>query len=166
MSTIYLDKTGCFNSPDTSGSVFPAPMSTYLTNKIFPNLQRFCFADTATKIGLLGGFKIPNDFVSTAVLGLRWLTTATSGNGVWVLDYNSPAAGESIDPAAFVRSPTTTTACPGTTLLLASTEIAMTDADLAVLDSLIGAISRNGAGADTIAATIMLWEVYFKYNNA
>jgi hypothetical protein len=166
MSTIYLDKTGSFCSPDTSGSVFPAPMSAYLTNKIHPNLQRFCFADTATKIGLLGGFKIPNDFVSGAYIGLNLITTAITGNGVWVVDYNSPAIGESADPAAFVRSPTTMLAAPGTTLLIANTEIALTDGDLAKLDDFMATISRNGAGADTIAATIMLLGVYFKYNNA
>jgi len=168
MATKYKDITGNLNSPDTSGSVFFEPTSVKFTNDIFGNLLVAIFNDTATKIGLLGRFRMPDDFVSGAYIGIEWTSTATSGNFIADIDYSAIGGSdaESLDVAAVQRNATGTQAAPSAALEKMTMEIAMTDADLLANDTVLLTLSRDGAAADTIAAAVIVVGVYLKYNNA
>ena len=157
---------GSLLNPDTSGSVYWQPASILDTNDLYPTNQVLIFADTATLLKSSGAFTVPKNYVGTAKIILRYKTTVTTGNVLWTLDYRAIAAGESADPTTHQESLAgTATAVPGTINLLGDIEFTLTSANLAVDDTVLCLISRNGAGADTAAASLQLVEAYFQYSD-
>lgn len=153
--------------PDTSGSVFWQPSSILDTNDKFPTNPVLVFADTATLLLAYAQFQVPKNYVGTAKIFVRYKTTATSGDVLWTVDYRAVAENESGDQATFQESLAgTATTVPGTTNLLDDVSFTLTAANLAVDDTVYVAIGRNGAGADTLAASAQLVDAIFEYADA
>lgn len=154
-------------TPDTSGNVYWQPASILDTNDLYPTNQVLVFTDTATHDKANGQFFVPKNYVGTANIVLRYKTTLTSGNTLWTANYTAIAAAETGDPAAAQETLAgSATAVPGTTNLLKDITIALTSANLAVDDTVLVQIGRNGAGADTAAGTLQLVDAYFDYADA
>lgn len=168
MAEAILDITGCFNMPSNTGNNFFEPLPIKATNDIFNNLN-IIFNDTAAKERVDGKWTVPKDFVSGATIRFVWTSTAIAGNAVFDIDYSCIGGNdaESLDPAAVQRNATGTDAAPGTTMYRLIKDIAMTDADLAVDDTVYMGVSRDGADqSDTIAAAVILTQVLFVYQDA
>ena len=166
MAVHHINVLGSATLPDASGNVYfePAAVNFQSTGR-YPNLVTV-FANTATKDTLGVAFQVPVNYVGTAKIGLIWATTATSGNAVLGFDYTSIADGESGMPTTDQESVSSTVAAPGTARLLKYTEIALTSSNFAASDWVMGLLFRNGAGADTIAASVYLIGAYFSYADA
>lgn len=124
------------------------------------------FKDTSTRLALGISFRVPQNYVGTAKIILRWATTGTSGKVVWEFDYTAVADGESSDPSADQESVTSTgTTVPGTARLEKEETITLTSANLAVGDLVQGQIIRDGADTtnDTAAASAYLLGAWFQY---
>lgn len=150
--------------PDASGSVWTISYDEVATNDVWKLLVT-AFADTATRIGLRGGFMVPKNYVSGAAFKVVWNTTATSGNAKWDVDYRAVATDgtESADQAGTQQAVTTTTAASGTASRLTTTTITPTAGNFVADDFVEFELFRDGAGADTIAATLVLFGLYFEY---
>ena len=158
---------GSLLTPDTSGSVFWQPASVLDTNDLAGTDQVLIYADTATLLKGFAHFQVPKNYVGTAKVIVRYKTTATSGNVLWTLDYRAIAAGETGDPATWQESLAgTATAVAGTTNLLSDIEFTLTSSNLAVDDTVLVSVNRNGAGADTVAASLQLVDAIFQYADA
>lgn len=154
-----------FTLPDTSGNVWYEPASVTQTNDRYPQ-GIWRFKDTATKDSLGIRFSVPADYFGAGKLYVFWTTTATSGNAIWALDYSSAAVTASVDPSADEESLTVTTAAPGSSQTGVSSSMTLTAADVAANDFFQGKVSRNGAGSDTIAADLVVYDVVFEYTIA
>lgn len=149
--------------PDSSGNVWLEPASITQTNDRYPQLVAR-FKDTATKDSLGFRFQVPPNYVSSPAFKIVWTTTATSGNAIWTVDYSSGGPTASLDPSADEESLTVTTAAPGSSQTgVVSTVGSATAGNFAAGDICQGKISRNGAGSDTIAADLVIYEAYFEY---
>lgn len=152
--------------PDTSGNVFWKPSSLDDVNDRFPH-EVLAFKDTATRLLASGQFTVPKNYVGTAKVAGRWKTTATTGNVRWEVDYKAIAAGESLDPSTDDESVGATDAAPATARLAKDFSINLTSANLAVDDTVLFTVARDGAdAADTLAAEAHLEELWFEYNDA
>lgn len=148
-----------FATLPASGDVWFEPASITQTNDRYAGL--ICrFKDTATKISLGVRFYVPAGFVGR--ITIIWTTTATSGNAVWNFDYTAIGNGETLDPNSDQESLNVTTAAPGTSQLRVNSVMNMTLANLAAGDLVEGIISRNGAGSDTIAADLCVYDIIFE----
>jgi len=155
---------GALLSPDTSGNVWWQPAGILDTNDLAPTNQVLIFANTSTLDTASCTFMVPKNYVGTAKIIVRYKTTVTSGNVLWTLDYRAIAAGESGDPATWQESLAgSATAVAGTTNLLSDIEFTLTSSNLAVDDTVLIRVSRNGAGADTAAASLQLVDAVFEY---
>lgn len=153
--------------PDTSGNVYPQPASINDANDLYPTVPVIIFADTSTKIGASCVIPIPKNYVGTPKIGVRWKTTATSGDVVWDVDYRAIANNEPGDPSTHQEALTVTDTADGTARDLNDAEVSLTAANLAVDDSLFVTVSRDGAsGSDTMAAAAELVDAWFEYADA
>lgn len=151
--------------PDTSGSVYLDSINSLNSNDFFPSLA-WAFADTATRLLLRGSFRVPPDYVGTAVIGVIWATTATSGNSDWEFDYRAIADGETFDPTTNQESvDLSPDAAPGTARLLEYSTASLTSANLTAHDIVQFAIARDNADGDTIAATEWLIDAFLQYSD-
>jgi hypothetical protein len=82
MATHALSILGANTVPDTSGNVFLEPYTLKASNDVWGFLV-FIFSDTATRIGLRGMFRVPENYVGTAAIIVEWTSTATSGDDEW-----------------------------------------------------------------------------------
>lgn len=155
--------------PDTSGNVTFEPAAVNLqANDRYP-FDVAAFADTSTRDTLGVLFRVPQDYVGTAKIGIVWATVPTSGNARLEFDYTAIADGESSDPSADQESVAATVAAPGTARLIKVTEIALTGSNFAPGDLVQGRIARDGAEAgplDTIAGVVYVLAAYFSYVDA
>lgn len=158
---------GSLLTPDTSGNVFWQPASILDTNDLAPTNQVLIFKDTSTLVTASATFLVPKNYVGTAKVYVRYKTTVTSGDVLWTVDYRAIAAAESGDPSSWQESLAgSATAVAGTTNLLSDISFTLTSANLAVDDTVLIRISRNGAGADTAAASLQLVDAIFEYADA
>lgn len=151
--------------PDTSGNVWLEPAALTQTNDRYAQLVAR-FKDTSTKDSLGIRFPVPNNYVGSPVIEIIWTTTATSGNAIWTCDYSAAAKTASLDPSADEESLTVTTAAPGSSQTGVASRMSATAADIAANDIFQGKISRNGAGSDTIAADLVIYDIIFEYADA
>lgn len=154
-------------APDTSGNAFWETSSVKLANDLYPTRQVLVYKDTATLIYAYGAFRVPQNYVGTAKLTYRYAVNATSGNASFKCNYKSIADGESFDPTTADETPAVSTvATPGTAFLEKEGSITLTSGNLVAGDLLEFGFGRDGAGADTIAADLMLLGLAFTYNDA
>lgn len=169
MATHIIPILGPGTLPDSSGNVYAEPAAVNLqANDRYPAIV-FVFKDTSTRLALGVSFRVPQNYVGTAKILLRWATTATANKVVWEFDYTSVATGESGDPSADQESVASTgTTVPGTARLLAEESITLTGSNLAAGDFVMGQIIRDGADTtnDTAAASAYLLGAYFSYSDA
>jgi hypothetical protein len=125
------------------------------------------FKDTATLDTAMATFAVPKNYVGSAKIYLRYKITVTTGNVLMTVDYRAIAETESADPTTYQESLAgTATAVPGTARLLADLAFTLTSANLAVDDTVYVTLGRNGAGADTAAASLELIDAVFEYADA
>jgi hypothetical protein len=148
--------------PDTSGNVWLEPAALTQTNDRYAQLVAR-FKDSATKDSLGFRFQVPQNYVSAPKFYVCWTTTATSGNAIWTADYSSAGQTASLDPSADEESLTVTTAAPGSSQTGVQSSMTATAGNFAAGDICQGKISRNGAGSDTIAADLVLYDAFFEY---
>lgn len=150
--------------PDTSGNVWLEPAALTQTNDRYPQMVAR-FKDTATKVSLGFRFQVPMDYVGGGKFYTNWTTTATSGNAIWDVDYSSATQTASLDPSADEESLTATTAAPGASQTGVVSSVVATAANFTAGDICQGALSRDGASSDTIAADLVVYDFYFEYTN-
>ena len=153
--------------PDTSGNVFFEPYNVKGTNDVWDRLVAI-FNDTATRLGLAGGFVVPKNYVGAPAIIVVWTATAITGNVVWDLDYRAVGGNdtESLDQVGTQESVTVTDAAPGAAHRRLEASMALTAANLAVDDEVEFEFFRDGAAADTMAAAAILFSLLFEYSDA
>lgn len=167
MTTQIIPILGVNTVPDTSGSVFMEPFDIKSTNDVWKFLV-FIFNDTATRIGLRGQFRVPQNYVGTAAIIFEWTATATSGNVVWDFDYRAVGGNdtESMDQAGTQESVTVTDAAPTAANNKLAASVNLTSANLAAGDLVEFELFRDGTdGAETMAAAATLFGAYFSYSD-
>jgi len=111
-----------------------------------------------------GGFRVPKDYASAAVLVIDWTSTLTTGNLAWDFDYRAVAVGEGLDQTTQQEQVTVTDAAPSTALDLERATISLTDANFTIDDQVEFHLARDGAAAaDTMAGSGILWDLSFQY---
>lgn len=168
MATHRIPVLGWATVPDTSGNVFFEPYTVKATNDVWGRLVAI-FNDTATRLGLRGGFTIPKNFVGTPKIIVVWTSTATSGDVVWDFDYRAVGGDdtESLDQAGTQEAVTVTDTAPGAAHRRLEASMSLTAANLAVDDEVEFEIFRDGAAAgDTMAAAAIVFQVLFEYADA
>lgn len=158
---------GHATAPDTSGGVWWEPAAiNFQVNDRYPN-GVFVFADGSTRNTLGVGFRIPQNYVGTAKIGLVVAFTVTTGDSRLEFDYTAIANGESGDPSADAESVGATTTVPGTARLLQQIEISLTSGNFAAGDWVQGVIVRDLTDvADTVVSNLYLIDAYFSYSDA
>jgi len=165
MSTFRIPILGFATKPDDSGEVFFEPAAVKGTNDFFDQLA-LIFNDTSTKDSIYGVFQVPQNYVGTPKFVVDWSSTATTGNAIFDLDYRAVAIGESMDQATAQEALTVTDAAPGTTDLLQEALMAATAGNFAAGDMVPFLLSRDGVSADTIAAALSVYGLYFEYTDS
>ncbi len=150
--------------PDTSGNVWFEPAALTQTNDRYPQIVAR-FKDSATKDSLGFRFQVPQNYVGNGKFIVNWTTTVTSGNAIWNVDYSSAGQTASLDPSADEENLTVTTAAPGSSQTGVQSSMTATAANFAAGDICQGKLSRNGAGSDTIAADLVVYEAFFEYTD-
>lgn len=168
MATHRIPILGWSTVPDTSGNVFLEPYNVKATNDVWDRLVTI-FNDTATRIGLAGGFTVPKNYVGSANIIVVWTATATTGNVVWDFDYRAVGGNdaESLDQAGTQEAVTVTDAAPTAAHRRLEASMALTAANLAVDDEVEFELFRDGVSAsDTMAAAAIVVAVLFEYADA
>lgn len=168
MATHTPSILGANTVPDTSGSVFMIPYDTLATNDVWKFLV-WVFADTATRIGLRGLFRVPPDYVGTAKIIVEWTSTATSGDVEWDFDYRAVGGNdtESMDQAGTQESVNNNDTAPTAANRKLSAELTLTSANLAAGDLVEFELFRDGTDVgDTMAAAAIMFGAYFSYSDA
>jgi hypothetical protein len=161
MATHILDVP--LQLPDTSGNALFEPAAiNFGTNDRYP-IEVAVFKDTSTRVGIGFQFRVPQIYVGTPKLLIEWATTATSGTADWEADYTAIADNESLDPSADQENVVNTGTAPGTARLREVTELTLTGGNLAAGDLVLGTLFRDGADADTIAASLYVFGLYFSF---
>jgi len=157
-----------WSTHSNNSDVFPEPSSIKFTNDIAPHLV-WIFNDTATRDSLSFKFTIPQNYVGTGQFVIAWTSTATSGDVEWDIDYRAVGGNdtESMDQATFQEQLTANNdTAPSAALERMIFTITATDGNFAAGDIVMGQLYRDGTDAgDTIAAAIILLELYFEYND-
>lgn len=168
MATHRIPILGFSTVPDASGNVFLEPYDVKATNDVWDRLV-VIFNDTATRLGLQGGFVVPKNYVGSAKIIVVWTSTATSGNVAWDFDYRAVGGddAESLDQSGTQESATVTDAAPGAAHRRLEAQISLTSANLAADDEVEFGLFRDGAdGADTMTAAAIVFSVLFEYADA
>ena len=168
MATRRIPILGWGTVPDVSGSVFFEPYNVKATNDVWDRLV-CVFNDTATRIGLAGGFTVPKDYVGSAQLIIVWTATATSGDVEWDMDYRAVGGNdtESLDQAGTQESVNTNDTAPSAANERMEIALALTAANFAADDEVEFEVFRDGTDAgDTMAAAAIVFQMLFEYTDA
>lgn len=154
--------------PDTSGNVFFEPYDIKATNDVWDRLV-LVFNDTATRIGIHGGFTVPKNYVGAANLIVVWTSTAITGDVEWDFDYRAVGGNdvESLDQVGTQESVNLNDTAPGAAHRRMELSIALTAANLAVDDEVEFTFFRDGTDVgDTIAAACLVFNLLLEYSDA
>lgn len=166
MATHRPSILGWATNPGTSGDVFWEPSTVKQTNDAFRD-GVWVFNDTATRIGLHGRFRVPDDYVGSAQLLVRWSSTATTGDVEWDFDYRAIAVGEGLDQAGTQETVNVADTAPAAAHDHLEAVLALTSGNFAAGDEVRFALYRDGTDAgDTMAAAAYVVGVYFEYADA
>ena len=166
MATKSIPILGHATLPDTSGEVFFETYTVKATNDTWKHLV-CVFNDTATKDGLYGTFRVPEDYVGTAKIMIDWATTATTGDVEWDFSYRAIGTGESYDQATTQEDVNSNDTAGASAHLRQEIKITLTAGNFAAGDRVEWVLSRDGTDAgDTIAAAVMLFGLDFEYADA
>lgn len=165
MTTHIIPILGANTIPDTSGNCFLESYTTRATNDVWGFLV-FIFADTATRIGLRGMFRVPQNYVGTAAIIVEWTSTATSGDVEWDFDYRAIGGNdaESMDQAGTQETVNSNDTAPTAANNRLSFSLSLTSANLVAGDLVEFELFRDGTdGGDTMAAAAILFGAWFSY---
>lgn len=168
MATHRLPVLGFATRPDTSGNVFLEPLDVKASNDVWDRLV-WVFNDTATRMGLHGGFVVPQNYVDAASLIVVWTTSATSGDVEWDCDYRAVGGddSESLDQAGTQESVNNNDTAPSAAFERMECALDLTDGNFAAGDEVEFTLFRDGTdGGDTIAAAVLVFSVLFQYEDA
>lgn len=167
MATHRIPITGFGTVPDDSALCFFERYSITNTNDLYQHTV-ISFDGGSTDNGIFGTFEVPQNYVGTANVIIKWTSTATAGNVRWQFNYRAIAAGESLDQATHQESVEANDAAPGTTDLMQVHSDALTDANFAAGDLVEFSLVREASdtGNDTMAAAATVHAVHFEYADA
>jgi len=168
MATLRLPILGFGSLPDSSGDVFFEPYSVKATNNVWDRLV-LIFNDTATRIGIAGGFQVPQNYVGTAKIIIEWTSTATTGDVEWDFDYRAVGGDdtESLDQATAQESVNQNDTAPSAVNEKMTASLTLTSGNFAIGDEVEFELFRDGTDAgDTMAAAAIVFGVYFEYADA
>jgi len=155
--------------PEGSGDVFFEPFDVKASNDVWDRLI-VVFTDTAERDALHGSFTVPQNYVSGADVVIVWTVVASTGNAVeWDFDYRAVGGNdaESFDQSGNQQSVNAADTGPSAPFERMEITIALTDGNFAAGDNVSFTLFRDGTDAgDTIAASVLLFEVYFEYDDA
>lgn len=154
--------------PDGSGNCYWAPLDAFASNDVWDHAV-WVFADTSTRVGFHGSFQVPQNYVGTAKLVVRWSTTATSGDVEWDCDYRAVGGddAESLDQAGTQETVNLNDTAPSAAWERMELVIDLTSGNFAAGDTVQFSFWRDGTdGGDTIAASAYLFGLLFRYNDA
>ena len=171
MATHRIPILGFATRPDDTGECFFEPADVNfgtndLAREFVLALGSALAAQPTVKHGVYGAFRVPKNYVGSAVIVIEWSATLTSGNVVFDFDYNAVGGDdtESLDPAAWQESVTTTDAAPATARRKLSRTVSLTSGKLAVDDIVSFFFGRDGAdGSDTMAGRAYVRELTFEF---
>lgn len=175
MATRRISILGFGLNPDNSGKAWLEPYIILATNDVWNVLIGRIDQDGAnnaqltTKAGFYGLFRVPGDYVTSAVIGIEWTSTITTGNVVWDFDYRAITGddSESLDQAGTQEGVTVTDAAPGAANRRLEVTVNLTSANLAAGDIVEFFLANDGVDAnDTLAGARLLFNAYFQYSDA
>ena len=168
MATKRIPILGFGTIPDNSGDVFIEKYDIKATNDVWDRLV-FVFNDTASRIGLHGGFAVPKDYVGTAKIVIVWTSTATSGDVEWDFDYRAVGGNdlESLDQSGTQETVNSNDTAPSAAHERMEFSLTLTSGNLAIDDDVEFTLFRDGTDAgDTMAASALLFSLFFEYADA
>ena len=168
MATHRINVLGWPTIPDTSGNVFFEQYDVKATNDVWDRLV-LIFNDTATRLGLHGGFTVPKNYVGTAKIIIVWTSTAISGDVEFDFDYRAVGGDdtESLDQAGTQETVNLNDTAPSAAHERMEVALALTSANLAADDEVEFTLFRDGTDAgDTLAAAAIVFAVLFEYADA
>jgi len=168
MATHRIPILGWGTVPDTSGNIFFEPYDVKATSDVWDRLVCI-FNDTATRLGLRGGFTVPKNYVGAPKIIVVWTSTAITGDVEWDFDYRAVGGNdtESLDQAGTQETVNLNDTAPGAAHRRLETLLALTAANLAVDDEVEFELFRDGTDAgDTMAAAAIVFAVLFEYSDA
>jgi len=168
MATLRIPILSFATIPDTSGDVFLEPYSVKASNDVWDRMVAV-FNDTATRIGLSGGFTVPKNYVGSAKIIVVWTATATTGDVEWDFDYRAVGGDdtESLDQAGTQESVNINDTAPSAIHERMEAQLTLTDSNLAADDEVEFELFRDGTdGGDTMAAVAIVFNVLFEYQDA
>jgi len=169
MATFRLPILGHATSPDTSGNVFFEPFSIKATNDVWGSQLVCVFNDTATRIGSEGRFAVPKNYVGSPAVVVVWSTTAITGDVEWDFDYRAVGGddSESLDQTGTQETVNVNDTAPSAIWERMEASLSLTAGNFAVDDTVLFELFRDGTDAgDTIAAAVVLFELFFQYADA
>ena len=167
MSIHRIPILGWSTIPDSSGNVFFEPYGIKATNDVWNRLVCI-FNDTATRIGIHGGFTIPKNYVGSAKLAIVWTATAITGDVEWDFDYRAVGGDdiESLDQVGTQESVNLNDTAPSAINERMECLITLTAANFAVDDEVEFTLFRDGTDVgDTMAAAAIMFNVMFEYSD-
>lgn len=168
MATKRVPIIGWQSVPDGTGEVTFEAFDVVATNDAWKHMV-LSFQDTANRHGIYGAFRVPDDFVGTAKLEVKWTSATTTGDVEWDFDYRAIGGddSESLDQATAQESVNSNDTAPSAAFELMSIEIALTSGNFAAGDIVEFFLARDGTDAgDTIADNVLLFEALFQYADA
>jgi len=170
MATFRLPILGWATAPDTSGNVFFEPFSIKATNDLWGSQLVCVFNDTATRIGLEGRFAVPKNYVGSPAVVVVWSSTGTGAFDVeWDFDYQAVGGddAESLDQTPAQETVNVNDTAPSAIWERMEASLSLTAGNFAVDDTVLFELFRDGTDAgDTIAAAVVLFELFFQYADA
>ncbi len=151
-------------TPDTSGEVFFQPYSIIDTAAVLDPMV-LCFLNSGTVDGVRGVFQVPQNYVGSPVLRIVWTANATSGTCTFNWSILTRSGTEDMGAAATRTSETDSTTKGGTAFTRETNDITLTAADYVAGDEALFELFRDTV-TDTMAATCMVFGVYFEYADA
>jgi len=168
-ATFRVPILGWATVPEGSGDVFFEPYDVKATNDVWDRLI-VVFTDTAERDALHGSFTVPQNYVGTANIVIVWTCIATSGDVEWDFDYRAVGGN---DAESFDQSGTqealnnNNDTAPSAAHERMEFTVSATDANFAAGDNVSFTLFRDGTDAgDTISDNVLLFEIYFEYNDA
>jgi len=161
MATHRIPILGSMTVPDTSGEVFFQPYTVVDSGAVIDPLV-LTFNDSGTKDGVRGSFRVPENYVGTAVLLVVWTANATSGT--FIIDWSvlTRSGAEDMGAAATRTTETDTVTKSSTAFAREESNMPLTDADYAAGDEVLFELFRDTVN-DTMAAPAAVFGVYFEY---
>ena len=164
MATHRISILGAGTIPDTSGEVFFQPYSIVDSGTVLDPLV-LMFNDSGTKDGVRGSFEVPQNYVDTANLVMKWTANATSGTVIFDWSVLASSITEDMGAAAVRTSETVTDTKTGTAFLLEVISMTLTDTDYVAGDLVTFELFRDTVN-DTMAAAAAVFSVHFEYADA